>query len=296
MELQHLSYFCHLAKTNHLTHSALELRISQPSLTQAIKRLESALDVRLFDRRGRNIHLNAYGEIFLEYAEPILDLIDQAQKRITETKNIEHNSVVIYAPPAIYTNLLTIAKRHLPNIIITNHQYSSMDDIRKKILKNEIDLCIQPPSFGVDGISSVELFSDKRILLVSRENYDREDKNVRLFDFKGANFVAYDSSRAAGLEFKQVCRKAGFEPKITYVNSLYEIIESVKTGLFIALVPERILERYQTEGLLKLYITDLDASVRLNLYWNAGARKRAVVTALRQLIIDNFKNRLEFYN
>lgn len=57
MELLQLRYFLEVAESEHVTHSAQKLRVSQPSLTQAISRLERELGVQLFEPEGRGIRL-----------------------------------------------------------------------------------------------------------------------------------------------------------------------------------------------------------------------------------------------
>ena len=55
MEMSQIRFFLEVAKTEHITRSAEKLHISQPSLTQAIHRLEDDLGVPLFEQKGRNI-------------------------------------------------------------------------------------------------------------------------------------------------------------------------------------------------------------------------------------------------
>lgn len=62
MELMQIRYFLEAAKTKHMTNSARNLHITQPALTQAIRRLENDLGVPLFTAKGRNIVLTEYGK------------------------------------------------------------------------------------------------------------------------------------------------------------------------------------------------------------------------------------------
>ena len=79
MDLLQLRYFNLLAENQHLTRTAEHLKISSPSLSATIKRLENELGVQLFDRKGRNIILNNYGEILLSYVKEIFLLLENAQ-------------------------------------------------------------------------------------------------------------------------------------------------------------------------------------------------------------------------
>lgn len=61
-------YFLHVAHHGSIKHAAESLKLSQPSLTSAIKKLESQLGVALFERRSKGVELTEYGHVFLRYA------------------------------------------------------------------------------------------------------------------------------------------------------------------------------------------------------------------------------------
>ena len=63
MELTQLEYFYETAKRQHITQTANALNISQPALSKAINRLENDLNVKLFERDGKNIRLSDAGVI-----------------------------------------------------------------------------------------------------------------------------------------------------------------------------------------------------------------------------------------
>ncbi len=61
-------YFLHVAHHGSIKHAAESLKLSQPSLTSAIKKLEAELGVALFERRSKGVELTEYGQVFLRYA------------------------------------------------------------------------------------------------------------------------------------------------------------------------------------------------------------------------------------
>ena len=69
MTFDQLQYFITIAKTGNMTRAAEQLNVVQPALSRAIKRLETELDVKLFDRTGKSVVLNANGTAFLKFAE-----------------------------------------------------------------------------------------------------------------------------------------------------------------------------------------------------------------------------------
>jgi DNA-binding transcriptional LysR family regulator len=62
IELRHLRSFLVVAEELNFTRAAAELRVTQPSLTRRIRKLEELLGVRLFDRNTRRVLLTPPGE------------------------------------------------------------------------------------------------------------------------------------------------------------------------------------------------------------------------------------------
>lgn len=81
MELQQLHYFQTVARLEHMTKAAEELRIAQPSLSKTIARLEEDLGVPLFERQHRQIKLNRFGKLFLNRVERIFMEIYEGKER-----------------------------------------------------------------------------------------------------------------------------------------------------------------------------------------------------------------------
>lgn len=88
MNLNHLYYFRTLAKEQHYTRAAHILNITQPSLSHAINALEKELNVKLFEKIGRNARLTKEGELFCRYVIQSLDMLDEGRRVVGEVSGM----------------------------------------------------------------------------------------------------------------------------------------------------------------------------------------------------------------
>lgn len=93
MELLQLQYFLEVAKIGSVTKAASALHVSQSSLSQTIGRLEKELNIKLFEKDGRNIVLSAHGHKFYAHISRALGEIENAKTQLDPTKL--HGQIVI---------------------------------------------------------------------------------------------------------------------------------------------------------------------------------------------------------
>ncbi|GAB6939823.1 LysR family transcriptional regulator [Isoptericola variabilis] len=88
MEVRELRYVVAVAEELHFGRAAERLRIAQPALSKAVRRVEERLGVQLFARTSRSVALTAAGEALLEHGRPALSAVAaaaQAARRAEES-------------------------------------------------------------------------------------------------------------------------------------------------------------------------------------------------------------------
>ncbi|MCF8149000.1 MAG: LysR family transcriptional regulator, partial [Sulfuritalea sp.] len=78
----HLITFEAAARTGSFTRAALELSVSQPAISHAVRMLEDELGVALFDRRHKGVELTEAGRYLLDQVGLGLTLMDQALREV----------------------------------------------------------------------------------------------------------------------------------------------------------------------------------------------------------------------
>ena len=94
MEIRELTTFIHIANLNSFSKAAQKLGYSQAAVTIQIKQLENELNVRLFDRIGKQTTLTHSGEVFYEYAVSVLHDLNEVKSVLAESAELTGTLVV----------------------------------------------------------------------------------------------------------------------------------------------------------------------------------------------------------
>lgn len=98
MELQQLKYVVAVHECGSFTQAAKNLYVSQPSLSQSIKKLEKQLGVALFCRTTRSLHLTEEGEEFYRQAKKIVDACAKLSEAMEHRRSITGRKITIIVP------------------------------------------------------------------------------------------------------------------------------------------------------------------------------------------------------
>lgn len=82
MRIEQLEYLLKISQMNTMTHAANALHISQPSLSESMKRLEEELNVTLLERHHQGVALTEAGECVVHTAERIFEELGNMQRQL----------------------------------------------------------------------------------------------------------------------------------------------------------------------------------------------------------------------
>lgn len=162
MELRQLEYFQMASRLKNITRAAQRLRVSQPNITVAIKKLEAELGVQLFDRSQKQLTLTPEGTVFLKRIELALRNINDAVLEVNDYKQLQKGTIKIGIPPMMGAYLFPKVFsefRHLhPKLDVMLYEEGSLA-IREMLESDELD-------FGI--IIVPELTPNLNVLKMSR--------------------------------------------------------------------------------------------------------------------------------
>ena len=166
MDLLQLRYFQAVARHQHVSRAAAELRVAQPALSRAIARLEAELGVPLFDRRGRRVRLNRFGAMFLVRADRALDELDQGQHELRDAAGLAQGTVAVAAETLrTLSGLVAGFLTGHPGVSFRLFQ-SPAPAMAAQLQAGEVDLCLASQPLPGPGLASAELLSEEVLLAV----------------------------------------------------------------------------------------------------------------------------------
>ncbi len=96
-----LDIFIRVAEAGSVTRAAQEMFISQPAVTQRLRRLERVLGTRLLERRGRGVGLTDGGRAILPLVQQMLDTLKRIPVTISEVEGLLRGEIVLGASTTI---------------------------------------------------------------------------------------------------------------------------------------------------------------------------------------------------
>lgn len=213
---QQLRYFLKVAEKQNLTLAAQELVISPPALTATLRRLETELGCRLFDRSGRNIILSAAGQIMFEHTKEALGALDAAKEKIDLAQ--QHSdwrlTVGLTSPLICHDAIKTFLELH-PEIQLTHHVLR-IDQLTSPSLKQDFSFVIAAkddvPGPGWEGQL---IKQDNPLMLAVYSSHPLAGRSsIRLSELAEERFIAIPREYCFRRCVDRIFEQAGISPNV----------------------------------------------------------------------------------
>ena len=237
MTLNQLQYFVRVAESGRLTVAAQSLMIAQPSLTQAIRKLEGELSFSLFEKSGRTLTLTKEGREFLSYAREVLDAqirAEAAAKRIFRESNglirfMHTEPTPRYYIPDLIRHFLSLPENL--NVRIES-DIAGTGKIVDALLADEIHFGFCSDPVSEDGALDMYPVLDQPIVLVAaRGDPLCSLSRVSPEDLMQRPCISYASDSALRHQLDSYCAERRIRPDIRYCSSAVQINNLVARGL-----------------------------------------------------------------
>ena len=293
MQLLQLRYFLTVAKLQHMSEAALELNISQSSLSRTIYRLEEQVGVQLFNRRGRHIELNEYGKIFQEKISKALQLINEGVNEVNNKANLNRDYINLGIPNSkILPGLINEFYKKRPDIRINQFLLNNMD-MEKLLESNKIDLCIIAMQFNSNSIEWTPLFEEELYMIVPKKHRFAKRKEISLAEAANEKFIQFKK----GFNFRNIteklCMKAGFSQNIVFEGEeLSAILQLVNEGLGISFWPAYAEEYIDLSNTTRISVVNPICRRTVGIAWNKNNVNTFATDVFKAFALEYLENHI----
>lgn len=242
-----LQQFVAVAEELSFRKAARRLHMSQPPLTQAIRRLEHNIGVRLFERGRNGVSLTAGGQVFLEDAKRMLErmqgMIGAARRAADGTRGRLRISFVPSAALGLVPLIVTEFRRRYPEVALELHgdtTTAQLDSLRAG--RTDVGIVV-PPLRDATDIRVTPLCRERLVAAVPSAHRLGAGRSIRLEQLADEPFVLFPLSQGPAFlsAILLACRRAGFFPKVVQESpQMQMIVTLVACGIGVSLVPAAI--------------------------------------------------------
>ncbi|MCR2806345.1 LysR family transcriptional regulator [Paenibacillus soyae] len=288
MELLQLQYFLTVARLEHMTEAARELHVTQSSLSRTIQRLEENVGVPLFNRTGRNLRLNEFGERFLRRAERALFELEQGRQEILDLAGPEQGTLELAVTTASTLPGILRAYQRKRNHMQIHVQMLNLQEMVALLHRGDVDFCLSSPPVHEEDIECRIVCVDPIQVAVPSGHRLAQRTRVSLPELREERFVGVKSGYGIRDTVDAACKSAGFEPYYVYEGDeparLSALVEA-EVGL--AFMPSTAREDRAPIRFLEIEGHTIEREIAL--LWHKSRYLTRSALEFREVVVDYFE-------
>lgn len=297
MEIRQLQYVLAIARELNFTRAAERCHVAQPSLSQQVAKLEQEIGQPLFERTRAEVSLTHAGQLFVEKAQQIVDMLDQLKTEMDDISQLKKGRLVIGSLPMTGSHvmpvILPLFRSRYPQIEVVLVEDTTAN-LEAFTANGDTDLSLLSLPITNEHLE-YDLLLQEAIWLAAPADHplsrgstsSASPRLTALADWRDEPFIVLKK----GQGFRQItfdlCEQVGFTPKIVCESNNIETIQSlVAAGMGVALVPQMVMrDPHSRHAPVYFSIRDVQAGRELVI----GYRKQRYLSNAAQAFIAAVK-------
>jgi LysR family transcriptional regulator, carnitine catabolism transcriptional activator len=239
MEVSELKTFLLVARGGGLPHASKNLRLSTAAISQRLKRLETEIGAKLFERRPNGLLLTPKGRLFLSHAQRILEDLEKSVSMFRENEGICTGSVsVALANDLAFFLAPYIAgflKKH-PMVKLSMLTRSSTDAL-ELVLDGHVEIGIGRFTAIPSTLERIPLFSLSLVAVYPTRHPLALVKRPSLADLAAHGLILHNLNSSTRRAIDQIFASRAVEVNpVIEASTCYAIKQYVKLGLGVGLM------------------------------------------------------------
>jgi LysR family cyn operon transcriptional activator len=287
LKIRLLRYFLAVAEAGSFSRAANRLGISQPSVSQQMRELETALRVSLFQRRGKRILLTPIGLILQEHARAILRQVENFLDELTtepgQLRGSLHLGVVPILNVALVPHLLGLFAADHPRINLRVEEISSTE-IETALEEGRMDVGLGFVTRHSPNLRYEPLCTDEFALIVSETHPWSNRRVIQLSELHQQRMLQLPDSFVMRRMTDEICRNHQVRPQtVAEINAIETLLRSLAPLEAAVLMPKIALRGREGLKLKAIRLQGKDLALEVGLLRLIGSAANSAVGAFTRL-------------
>lgn len=292
MDMHQLFVFTKVVEHKNFSKAADDVFLSQSTVSSHIKALEKSLNLKLFDRDGRDTILTPHGEQLHHWAQKILLLKDEAlldlKREMMDFRGIVKIATSSVPGSFIIPNIIKHFNHVHPNISFHISE-SSSKKVVEHVLNRSVDIGILGEKYENDKLCYLPLQKEKLVLITSNEL--EFNGPVSLEEIIKYPLIMRSSDSGTRSLINKFLEKKKISKEhlhtVVHTDSGNSLIQFVKQNIGISIISEIAAQEFASANLIHMYeIKDFHDERFFYLVYH----KNKTLSLAAKLFIENLKS------
>jgi DNA-binding transcriptional LysR family regulator len=289
LKLRQLQLLVAMDDFRHVGKVALMLNVTQPAISKSLNELQSALDVRLFERNGRNLQPTYAGECLIRHARILLKHLDDAGDElhglVTGHAGRLRLAVLPAAASALLPRGLALLKEQFPEAAVFVRE-GTMDLLLPELRTGHVELILGtlPARRAAPDLEEKALYDDPTVLVVGRHHPLAQGTKLDWADLAPFPWILPPQGSLLREPLLATFHANGMNLPADTIETLSSnvVLNHVQMSLAIASLPASVARRYAELGMLAVLPVPLSHLVRpVGLIW---LKERAMTPLMQHFV------------
>jgi LysR family hydrogen peroxide-inducible transcriptional activator len=285
MNLRDLQYLVAVAEHKNFSKAAEHCAISQPTLSNQIKKLEAYLDVQIFERDPHLVRITPVGSSIITIAR---NITENAEK----IREIARYSVRTYVNKIIMGGFPTLANYVFPEYVFRLKQHfadlkiqlieEKTDNLIQLLTARKIDVALLALPIADEWLEGVALFEDPFYVAVPDDHAFANRTSIEVDELASQPLLLLDEGHCLRSQILKLCSPSKVTDDDFRAASLETLRVMVKHGLGITLMPSIAISEDEQD--IRYVPLRCNTSRTIGLFWHKSHERAHYFRALAGII------------
>ncbi len=271
MDLQQLRYAVALSRELHFRKASEKMNVTQPTLSQGIKKLEGELGSLLFERSPRGVKLTPAGKKFIPRAISILEEVGESIRELQEASGEAAGAVRVGSIPTICPYLMpqviTELRKTAPRLTIELREETT-SLLVEHLKAGELDMGVLALPITEKGISSLSIRSEPFYLAVSKRHRLAGARRISPKEVARERVLILQEGHCFRNQSLEYCKLSPKDPHVIFQGgSLTSVLKLAASGEGVTFVPKMALDPKGNPGLAYIPFTPPEPEREIGVIW-----------------------------